>query len=169
MTGVQTCALPIYLKNYLPLDLRYVNNKSIGRQCDADGKLMIGAKFSCLEYESPSTKEKFRIRHGTEGLRVFTYKKGAPILYASFTPNPEPWKGGQVNEHSKVIYQSDRARQYAQAHGAKNSETPVTTNESTPTAPATPSTPTTSILDCTQGTLFDKAQCMAKNAAANKL
>lgn len=164
-----------YLKNYLPLDLVLVGNDSVGATCNEKGileeRVANKGKFRCMEYISPSTKERYRIQHPTkdEGMRVFTFKQKKPILYASFTPNPEPWKGDQVNRYSKVIYQSDRARQYALAHGAKNSETPVTTSEPAPTAPATPSTPTTSILDCTQGTLFDKAQCIAKNAAANKL
>ena len=152
-----------YLKNYLPLDLRYVNNKGIGRQCETDGTLVVGAKFSCLEYESPSTKEKFRIRHsGAEGLKVFTYKKATPILYASFTPNPEPWKGGQINEHSKVIYQSSEAEQYAQAHGDQNT-TDVAVGKPVPTQ--TKPAEQTATVDCSKGTLFEKAQCLGKNPA----
>ena len=164
-----------YLKNYLPIDLRLVGNDSVGATCNENGALEARVaekgKFRCMEYISHSARERYRIRYATkdEGMGVFNYIKGKPVFYASFTPNPEPWKGDRINHYSKVIDQSEKARKYALAHSDKGDETPVVVDKSTPTAPATPSTPTTSILDCSHGNLFEKAQCIAKNAAANKL
>ena len=159
-----------YLKNYLPLDTRLINHDGVGRNCNTDGSINENGKFLCIEYVSPSTKERYRIRHsGPEGLKIFNYIKEKIAFYASFTPNPEPWKGDRINHYSKVLDQSEKARKYALAHSEKGDETPVAADKSTPVAPAIPSTPTTSILDCSHGNLFEKAQCIAKNAAANKL
>ena len=152
-----------YLKSYLPLDLKLVGNDGVGKGCDVNGVLNKKEKFHCMEFISPSTKEHFRIRYsGTEGMRVFTYKKSQPVLYASFTPNPEPWKGGQVNEYSKVIYQSSEAQVYAEAHGgASDTEVAVAKPAPTQTTP----TEQTATVDCSKGTLFEKAQCLGKNPA----
>ena len=152
-----------YLKNYLPSDLRLANNDSVGPYCNIDG--IITKDFTqgrCVEYVSPFANERYRIRTSKDaGVYVFSYKKNTLILYASFSQNPQPWHGGP-NIYSKVIYQSDGATQFAQAHGSQ-SDTEVA---STPTKPSqTGSSTQTAIVDCTQGTLFDKAQCMAKNTA----
>ena len=157
-----------YLKNYLPLDLELIGNDSVGATCNEKGLLeeRLGnkGKFRCMEYLSPSSKEHYRIQHPTkdEGLRVFTFRHKKPVLYASFTPNPETWRGDQVNRYSKVTYQSSEAQQYAQAHGGAN-DTEVVVAKPVPTQ--TKPAEQTATVDCSKGTLFEKMQCLGKNPA----
>ena len=71
---------------------------------------------------------------------------------------------------SDVYVQCKPGSNASQATEQQNKQVPsepVTTSKSTPTEPATPSTTTTGILDCSRGTLFEKAQCIAKNVVAN--
>lgn len=161
--GLSLLGVNAGLKKYLPEDIEYIAQDERGEPCNQDGVLDAGANNNCKDVISPSSKERYRVRFSnTQGDRIFLLgKNNKPIRYVQF--------GAGAENMSQVVYASEKAQQFAQAHGGQSKDTPVTTSEPAPTAPATPSTPTTSILDCTQGALFDKAQCIAKNAAANKL